>query len=341
MPRGNKRRSGALLLLAVTALLAAAGFYFHTQSTHAKQVYQQEAAITPAPTLAPPMLYAKPTDALLRSGSIGPEVRRLQERLLALGFYQGELDGQYGGGTKAAVVLFQQQHGLNPDGMAGADTLQKIYAEDAGHLTVTPVPTLPAAGGQLPMLINRTHAISQDAVPQDLVTLKDIVPKDLLILKDPEVRASRPAIEALVDMIQGAKAAGLDIWQVSEGYRSFARQQELFDAQVQTYMQDDELSEQNARKAAEKTVAAPGTSEHHSGLAFDLTVPGYFFGDTPQAKWLESHCWEYGFILRYTANKEDITGYLPEPWHVRYVGTAHSLFMRDHDLALEEYLALY
>ena len=191
------------------------------------------------------------------------------------------------------------------------------------------------------MLINRTHAISQDAVPQDLVTLKDIVPKDLLILKDPEVRASRPAIEALVDMIQGAKAAGLDIWQVSEGYRSFARQQELFDAQVQTYMQDDELSEQNARKAAEKTVAAPGTSEHHSGLAFDLTVPGYFFGDTPQAKWLESHCWEYGFILRYTAKKEDITGYLPEPWHVRYVGTAHSLFMRDHDLALEEYLALY
>lgn len=341
MPRRASKGTGFLVFLLAAAIIAATGFYFVNQARTLRRVYAAEAAITPAPTLSPPALYAKPTDPLLRSGSIGPEVQQLQQRLQELRFYDGALDGHYGDGTRAAVVLFQQQHGLVPDGMAGEETLQRVYAQDAGTLTLTPAPALPASRDTLPVLINRTNAVAADTIPADLVRISDIAPKNLLLLKDPQVRAARQAVQALARMVQAAQAEGLMVWQVSEGYRTFQRQQELFDGQVLTYMSDDGLSEQNARTATLKTVAQPGTSEHHSGLAFDLTVPDYYFVDTPQALWLEENCWDYGFILRYTAHKEDITGYLPEPWHVRYVGEPHAKFMQQHDLALEEYIALY
>lgn len=327
------------LILAAAMVIAIAALYMKGSNTN--RVYEAEAAITPAPTLSPPALYAKPTEALLRDGSIGPEVSLLQQKLKDLGFYTGEVDGHFGSGTKASLVLFQRQHQLDPDGMAGAQTLELLYSISARALTVTPKPALPASRETLPLLVNRKKALDASYTPQSLVSLKDVVPRDLVILKDTQVRASRPAVDALVKMLQAAVASGLGDWQVSEGYRTFTRQQELFDQQVQTYVTQEQMSAQGAQLAAEKTVARPGTSEHHTGLAFDLTVPNRFFGDTQQAQWLEENCWEYGFIMRYTANKEDITGYLPEPWHVRYVGEPHALFMRDYDLALEEYLDLY
>ena len=106
-------------------------------------------------------------------------------------------------------------------------------------------------------------------------------------------------------------------------------------------MNDNGLSRSRAISATKKTVADPGSSEHHLGTAFDITIPGTSFGSTKQAKWLAEHCWEYGFILRYTEEKQNITGFLAEPWHFRFVGTEHSLIMRDEHLCLEEYLDLY
>ena len=338
-----RKRNGSyfvpLLLLAVIMLVAI--IYFNFQANSIDRIYKAEAAITPAPTLSPPIIFAKPSDGLLRPGSIGPEVVTLQSKLKDLGFYTGELDGQFGNGTKAALVLFQEQHGLEPDGLAGEETLNLINSSAATMLVVTPKPALPANRDGLPMLVNRKHAIPDNYVPPDLVKLSSMVPDDLLLLKNPHVQGDKTAVTALIAMVKAAKKDGLDVWQVSEGYRTFNRQQELFDLEVQKYMRDEQLSPENAKKAAERNAALPGYSEHHTGLAFDLTVPGTYFGDTPQANWLKEHCFEYGFILRYTANKVDITGFHAEPWHVRYVGVDHARFMQKHNLALEEYLALY
>ena len=135
-----RRRLGFMLFVIITLVLAGSILFFKYRAGQLRSTYQAEAAITPAPTLAPPAIYAKPTEALLRSGSIGPEVTQLQERLKQLGYYEGEVDGQFGGGTRAAVVLFQQQHGLDADGMAGAETLQRIFSEQAQQMTVTPKP---------------------------------------------------------------------------------------------------------------------------------------------------------------------------------------------------------
>lgn len=337
----KKRGSFLGLIFVLAAIMLIAIIYFNFQADQINRIYKTEAAITPSPTLAPPAIYAKPTDSLLRSGSIGPEVTLLQTRLKELGFYSGELDGQFGNGTKSALVLFQQQHGLEPDGMAGIETMNLIDSSAANKLMVTPKPALPSGKEQLPLLVNRKHAIADNYVPRQLVELSSIVPQNFIILKDPKVKGDKTAVEALVKMIQAAKSDGLEVWQVSEGYRTFNRQQELFDLEVQNLIRDEQLSLESAKKAAERHAALPGFSEHHTGLAFDLTVPGYYFGDTKQAIWLEDHCFEYGFIIRYTANKEDITGFSAEPWHVRFVGEDHARFMEEHNLALEEYLALY
>ena len=128
-------------------------------------------------------------------------------------------------------------------------------------------------------------------------------------------------------------------WQVSAGYRSYKYQKKLFDQQVSEYRSEG-FSESNAISATRQTVADPGTSEHHTGLAFDITVPGTIFEGTAEQIWLHKHCWDYGFVIRYQKDKEDITGYLAECWHIRYVGKAHSIPMRDRNLCLEEYLGI-
>ena len=73
-------------------------------------------------------------------------------------------------------------------------------------------------------------------------------------------------------------------------------------------------------------------------MAFDLNVPGYYFSDTAQYLWILENCWDYGFVLRYTDEKQDITGFMGEEWHVRYVGVEHSKNMQLLDMCLEEYI---
>ena len=148
---------------------------------------------------------------------------------------------------------------------------------------------------------------------------------------------SSKTAQALITMFEGAKADGVTGWQISAGYRSVKYQQTLFDRQVAEY-QNQGMSTAKAKSAASKLVADPGASEHHTGLAFDITVAGTTFKGTEQQKWLQKHCWDYGFIVRYQEDKEAITGFLAECWHIRYVGVRHSVIMRDQNLCLEEYL---
>ena len=101
----------------------------------------------------------------------------------------------------------------------------------------------------------------------------------------------------------------------------------------------------DAEKAAAEISAAPGTSEHQTGLGVDIidkyteTLSGFSL-DPAFEEWLHEHCVEYGFIWRYPESKIGITGRY-EPWHVRYVGKIAANFMKVHDLCLEEFVNLY
>ncbi|MBO0811270.1 MAG: M15 family metallopeptidase [Microlunatus sp.] len=117
-------------------------------------------------------------------------------------------------------------------------------------------------------------------------------------------------------LLAGANRAGNPLHVVS-GWRSYAYQQSVFDGLVY----------QQGRAAAQKWSAKPGYSEHQTGLAVDLDLAGNpacslqsCFGKTRGGRWLAANAWRYGFIIRYTKANKAVTGYSPEPWHIRYVG---------------------
>ena len=276
-----------------------------------------------------------PNPELLKRGSTGDDVIEMQQRLKDLGFYSGSVDGNFGPGTEEALRLFQRQHGLTVDGMAAKATFSVLYSDEANYIIATPTPDPNA----LPMLVNRTHPVTSDYQPGDLVLLKNVLSSSLCKVKGDDIEGDRTAAAALAELFQAAQADGVTGWQISAGYRSYKYQKRLFEKQVQEYI-DRGFTRSKAESATRQTVADPGTSEHHTGLAFDITVAGTSFKGTPQQKWLHEHCWDYGFVIRYQEDKEKITGYIAECWHIRYVGLPHSQTMRDKNQCLEEYLGV-
>ena len=150
-------------------------------------------------------------------------------------------------------------------------------------------------------------------------------------------QAAAECAEILQQMIADCKAAGCSP-NIVGGYRSIGDQRVLFQNILQEY------KDKGYGDAYSKTLqrcAIPGTSEHHLGLAFDITdtrYPQKYTGKNNAVVWLSEHCWEYGFILRYPENKTHITGIMGEPWHFRYVGTELAMELKDSGLCLEEYL---
>lgn len=136
--------------------------------------------------------------------------------------------------------------------------------------------------------------------------------------------------DALVQMLEDCTNAGIS-YNFNSAYRSIKEQTEILELRTAEHMQTYDLSYEEARKKALETVALPGTSEHHLGLAVDL------LGQEAIA-WFQEHCWDYGFILRYTADKYPITGIIDEPWHFRYVGVEVAQDIKASGLCLEEYL---
>ncbi len=147
---------------------------------------------------------------------------------------------------------------------------------------------------------------------------------------------------AMREMIEAAAEDGVELM-ICSAYRSVEKQQSLFDASVQNYMAQGMTEEEATEKTATET-AIPGTSEHQTGLSADIVTPTYQtldegFADTDAGKWLSEHAAEYGFVLRYPKDKQDITGIIYESWHYRFVGKTHAKLMKESGMCLEEYLA--
>ena len=136
--------------------------------------------------------------------------------------------------------------------------------------------------------------------------------------------------DSLVQMLSDLENAGIT-YTFNSAHRTIAEQNEILELRTQEHMANYSMDFDSAYAKALQTVAYPGTSEHHLGLAVDL------LGEEAIA-WLTEHCWDYGFIVRYTADKEDITGFIDEPWHFRYVGREVALDLKGSGLCLEEYL---
>lgn len=140
-------------------------------------------------------------------------------------------------------------------------------------------------------------------------------------------------------MYEAAKKEGIILVPYS-GYRSYARQQRNYNNLTKQYMTQYGLSEQAAAEKAATVILPPGTSEHNLGLAMDICNTNSTFKNQKEYKWLTEHAHEYGFILRYTAEKQPITGIIPEPWHWRFVGVEYAEDIKNSGLCLEEYLGI-
>ncbi len=175
------------------------------------------------------------------------------------------------------------------------------------------------------VLVNAEHALPED------------YEIELTQLSNGECVDSR-IYPALQQMFDDARAAGVYPL-VNEGYRTRSDQQDILDDKIAAYM-----SEGAPRAAAESFaadwVAQPGTSEHELGLAVDVNADKTRCDNETVYAWLAENAWHYGFIQRYPADKEDITGISCEPWHYRYVGTEAAKAMTEQNLCLEEYVEM-
>lgn len=171
-------------------------------------------------------------------------------------------------------------------------------------------------------LINREHPLPEEYIPSGLVDIG--LPFDALPGEEKRL-LEETAARAALELIARSRREGLNLCCVS-GYRSYTRQAELY--------------------AGNPYIAAPGTSEHQSGLALDLSCPAVQmrltedFARTPESVWLAGHAPLYGFILRYPANKTAVTGVPWAPWHIRYVTKPLASYLSMTGLTLEEYHSL-
>ena len=204
--------------------------------------------------------------------------------------------------------------------------------------TPTPIPTVPPAPvavntdtTTIDFIINRDYPLTNAYRPDDLV-----VPDIPFSFNDKTAdkrKLKKVAAEALEELYNAALAEeGLTIYGVS-GYRSFDRQYDIYGAN---------LINRGVRHTNLYS-AAPGNSEHQTGLAIDVSAKSIGFklnnefASTPEGIWLKANCWRFGFILRYPKDKEEITGYAYEPWHIRYVGIPLAYYLYTNNLTLEEY----
>jgi len=158
------------------------------------------------------------------------------------------------------------------------------------------------------IIVNKKHGLSKDYNPGENPTAKAAFVR----LRD--------------DMIN----QGLNVGRSYSGFRSYDYQKTLYDNYVS----------RDGQAAADRYSARPGYSEHQTGLVFDLTdKSGNLLEDSRASQWLKDNAHNYGFIVRFQAGKEASTGYMPEAWHIRYVGK-EAKDIHDSGLSLEEYFGI-
>ena len=139
-----------------------------------------------------------------------------------------------------------------------------------------------------------------------------------------------PEAQAAFDEMQAAASEdGISLWIISS-YRSYYDQEAIYNR----YLQWD------TKEVVDTYSSRPGHSDHQTGYTFDVNSLEQSFEYDPAGQWLADNCYKYGFIIRYPKGKEDSTGYMYEPWHIRYIGVEFATKVTTSGLSLEEYLGI-
>lgn len=202
------------------------------------------------------------------------------------------------------------------------DDLNSILADNK----TVPLDLVPDS---ITVLVNRVYPLPSDYVPLNLV-VPDV--KFSFSYLNDKRKMRKVAATALEKLFKAAQEKKLELVGVS-GYRSYARQKEIYDRNILT----------RGQSATDTVSAKPGSSEHQTGLTIDVSAQSVnyrldqSFGDTKEGQWLAKNAHLYGFIIRYPYGKTEVTGYSYEPWHIRFVGVAVATYLYNNDLTMEEY----
>ena len=174
------------------------------------------------------------------------------------------------------------------------------------------------------ILVNKYYSLASDYEPEDLVQVESDYGKGYL---------RERVYEAFKQLHDDAYELGYNIRVVSP-YRSYSYQEAVYDK----YLQKDPI------EVVDSYSARPGLSEHQTGLCADVSIPGIYidyFGEYEASDWLAENAHRYGFIIRFPENKEDITGYIWEAWHIRYVGEEVATDIYERGITFDEYYACF
>ena len=236
--------------------------------------------------------------------------------------------------TPSAPTGTQVPDTTNPDIQSSGTPDLAPTATPTPEPTETPTPTpivVNTDTSTVTYLVNREYPLTEGFVPEGLTTPDVLFPfSDTSIDKAKMTPEAGKALALLFDAAYDE--AKLTLYGVS-AYRSYARQYTIYATNLVT----QGIAHTN------RYSAAPGRSEHQTGLAIDISCASEGFGlettfaDTPEGIWVAENAHRFGFILRYPKDKEAITGYNYEPWHIRYVGTELAEYLYETGLTLDEY----
>ena len=172
------------------------------------------------------------------------------------------------------------------------------------------------------LLVNKEKPLNKDFIPTDLIPIENV---PYIIRKGETMLINNEVYYNYLLLYNEAFENDL-VLSIFSGYRSFEKQEKIW-----------------SNNPNENYVAKPGYSEHQTGLAIDVSRKDIGltknFKNTKEYQYLKNNAYKYGFIIRYPEDKEYITGYLFEPWHLRYVGEDIAKEIYEHNLTLEEYLS--
>ena len=234
----------------------------------------------------------------------------------------------------------QQPEGADPAPTVDPDSPYGKALQNAAAQGLPTPPDIDVTSWEF-TLVNGDHSIGQYA-PEQLAYLNQTLSETDI---QTDYNANRCPVDAriaepLIAFGQACKDAGLSVY-LSSGYRSYNDQA----ANFTRICQNNGITD--GKDSAGHYITMPaGCSEHQLALCCDITDKYYPVKDssierTATYQWLNEHCAEYGFVQRFPAGKEDVTGVMYEPWHFRYVGVEAAKYMTDNHLTLEEFLALY
>lgn len=174
------------------------------------------------------------------------------------------------------------------------------------------------------ILVNKDNPLSKNYIPKNLVLANSQYKENILV--------NKKVFYAFKKMKSAAKKYGYD-FDIMSGYRNYSYQENIYNKSL----------EEKGYVYTFRSIAKPGTSEHQTGLAIDICFYRnnhcyieHELENAPELTWLINNSYQFGFILRYPQNKEDITGYNYEPWHYRYVGSL-AKYLTKNKLTIEEY----